>query len=71
LLSRGAIGTSLNWAYHEFRFYIGLGMTRKSKPQNANPRKTNLLLAVVVVIALLLLILRMINFVAGHGHHRL
>jgi hypothetical protein len=26
---------------------------------------------VIVAIALLLLLLRMINFVAGHGHHRL
>jgi len=46
-------------------------MRNKAKLQKANPRKTNLLLAVVVVVALLLLLLRMINFVAGHGHHRL
>jgi hypothetical protein len=46
-------------------------MTRKAKPKKTTPRKPNLLLAVVVAIALLLLLLRMINFVAGHGHHRL
>jgi hypothetical protein len=46
-------------------------MARKAKQHKSKSRKSNLLLAVVVAIALLLLLLRMINFVAGHGHHRL
>ncbi|HEV2484063.1 MAG TPA: hypothetical protein VGT08_00890 [Terracidiphilus sp.] len=46
-------------------------MTRKSKTTNSEPRRQNLLVAVIVAIAVLLLLLRMINFVAGHGHHRL
>jgi hypothetical protein len=46
-------------------------MPRKAKQQRSKARKPNLVLAVIVAIALLLLLLRMINFVAGHGHHRL
>ena len=46
-------------------------MTRKAKLQKAKPLRQKLLLAVIVAIALVLLLLRMINFVAGHGHHRL
>jgi len=46
-------------------------MTRKAKQPKPKSRKPNLLLAVIVALALLLLLLRMINFVAGHGHHRL
>jgi hypothetical protein len=46
-------------------------MTRKPKTANSKPRRQKLLVAVIVAIALMLLLLRMINFVAGHGHHRL
>ena len=46
-------------------------MTLKAKPPKAKPRRQKLLVAVIVAIALMLLLLRMINFVAGHGHHRL
>lgn len=46
-------------------------MTRKPKLQKSKPRKQNLLLIAIVAIALLLLLLRMVSFVAGHGHHRL
>jgi len=46
-------------------------MMRKAKQLKPKSRKPNLLLFVIVVIALLLLLLRMINFVAGLGHHRL
>ena len=46
-------------------------MTRKAKLQKAKPLRKKLLVAVIVAIALVLLLLRMINFVAGHGHHRL
>jgi hypothetical protein len=46
-------------------------MTRKAKLQKAKPLRQKLLVAVIVAIALVLLLLRMINFVAGHGHHRL
>jgi hypothetical protein len=38
----------------------------KRKPK---PRKPNLLLASIVAFAVLLLLLRMLVFVAGHGHH--
>jgi hypothetical protein len=55
----------------DFIFPLGFRMTRKAKWQKSKPRKPNLLLAVVVAIALLLLLLRMVNFVAGHGHHGL
>jgi hypothetical protein len=46
-------------------------MTRKPKPLKSAPRKHNILLAVIVALAVLLALLRMINFVAGHGHHHL
>jgi len=46
-------------------------MTRKAKQPKSKPRKANVLLAVVVAVAVLLILLRMIAFVAGHGHHRL
>jgi hypothetical protein len=46
-------------------------MARKTRHLKSKPRKPNLLLAIIVAIALLLLLLRMIAFVAGHGHHRL
>jgi hypothetical protein len=60
----------------EFVLPLSFGMTRKAralerKQGKAKSRKSNLLLAVIVAIAVLLLLLRMINFVAGHGHHRL
>jgi hypothetical protein len=45
--------------------------TRRAKPDKARPRRQNLLLALVVAIAVLLILLRMVSFVAGHGHHRL
>jgi hypothetical protein len=40
-------------------------MKRKAKPRNPN-----LLLMAFVALAVLLLLVRMIVFVAGHGHHR-
>jgi uncharacterized protein involved in exopolysaccharide biosynthesis len=54
-----------------FVFTSNFRVTLKAMPLKSKPRKPNLLLAVIVATALLLLLLRMINFVAGHGHHRL
>jgi hypothetical protein len=50
-------------------------MKRKAKPGRtrsggAGPRKQNWLLTVIVVVAVLVILLRMVVFVAGHGHHR-
>jgi hypothetical protein len=54
-----------------FDFSSDFGMTRRPRQLKSNPRNVNLLLAIVVALAVLLLLLRMIAFIAGHGHHRL
>lgn len=46
-------------------------MTRNTRALKSRPRKSKLLLAVIVALFVLLLLLRMINFIARHGHHRL
>jgi hypothetical protein len=46
-------------------------MSVRSKHGNRLSGGSSLLLAIAVVVVMLLLFLRMVAFVAGHGHHHL
>ncbi|MGB7267410.1 MAG: hypothetical protein WBC92_17975 [Terracidiphilus sp.] len=45
-------------------------MKRKAQPRRKKLNSGSLLIVLAVALFVLLLLLRMIAFVAGHGHHR-
>jgi hypothetical protein len=66
----GGLGFSRRRVWWQYEVRISV-MNRKGRTRKTKPRGGNLLIAIAVALFVVLLLLRMIVFVAGHGHHRL